>query len=187
MCIGFLARASYAITRDASTNTDRPLNLLVRARAAESASAASATAGEPLHGQWVLQPCAAWITSSTFLTSGSGRAAALLQALEEPCGARVGVALRLHPRQKGEDGRTQVGALLDAARASADAPVVGVLPKARAAEQRKEKLRESDFGGQLAHAVLGGCVRQQACAVHGSAAGAACARSSCQTISERRF
>ena len=61
------------------------------------------------------------------------RAAALLQALEEPCGARAGVALRMHARQKGEDGRAEVDALLDAARGSADAPVLGVLPKARAA------------------------------------------------------
>lgn len=59
------------------------------------------------------------------------RAAGLLEVLAEPCQARNGVALRFHARAKGEDGRSQAEALLDAARASADAPVLGVLSKAR--------------------------------------------------------
>lgn len=59
------------------------------------------------------------------------RAAGLLEVLTEPCQARNGVALRFHARAKGEDGRAQAEALLDAARASATAPVLGVLSKAR--------------------------------------------------------
>ena len=47
----------------------------------------------------------------------------------------------MHARQKGEDGRAQVDALLDAARGSADAPVLGVLPKARAAPLTPETLK----------------------------------------------
>jgi hypothetical protein len=60
------------------------------------------------------------------------RAAALLQALAEPCRQRCGVELTFHARQKGDDGRAQADALLAAALASGEPPVLGVLPKARA-------------------------------------------------------
>ena len=88
------------------------------------------------------------MTSSLRLLCDSARAAALLQALDEACGARAGVALRLHVRQKGDDGRTQVDALLDAARGSADGAVLGVLPKARAAKRTNTQGR--DWEGWLA-------------------------------------
>lgn len=52
----------------------------------------------------------------------------ILAQLEGACAA-AGVALRLHPKPKKEDGSAQIEALLAAIRASADSPVVGTLPK----------------------------------------------------------
>lgn len=54
----------------------------------------------------------------------------ILEQLEGACAA-AGVALRLHPKPKKEDGAAQVEALLAACRSSGDSPVVGTLPKVR--------------------------------------------------------
>lgn len=54
----------------------------------------------------------------------------ILEQLTGACEA-AGVALRLHPKPKKEDGAAQIEALLEACRASADSPVVGTLPKVR--------------------------------------------------------
>ena len=59
-------------------------------------------------------------------------AAALVAANAEACKERVGVELVTHVKPKGEDGAAQVAQLIEALKGSSEAPVLGLLTKARA-------------------------------------------------------
>jgi hypothetical protein len=54
----------------------------------------------------------------------------ILAQLSDACTA-AGVALRLHPKPKKEDGAVQIESLLAAIKCATDNPVVGMLPKVR--------------------------------------------------------
>ncbi len=59
-------------------------------------------------------------------------AAALVAANAEACKERVGVELVTHVKPKGEDGAPQITQLIEAVKGSGEAPVLGLLTKARA-------------------------------------------------------
>ena len=56
-------------------------------------------------------------------------AAKLIGALAAACKEKVGVELIVHEKPKGEDGSAQINELLEAVKASAESPVLGLLQK----------------------------------------------------------
>ncbi len=69
-------------------------------------------------------------------------AAKLIGALTAACKEKAGVELIVHEKPKGEDGSTQINELLEAVKASAEAPVLGALQKVFSAVLRSCVMRQ---------------------------------------------